>query len=58
MMASNMTLDEDFDTDYLRYGGTVGVRNPRLVAQMRGGGRAGQQQQQHIQMNNMMARGW
>ena len=51
-----MTLDEEFDTDYLRYGGTVGVRNPRLVAQMRGGG-GKQQQQQHIQMN-MMARGW
>merc|ERR1719336_2509399 len=46
MMASNMTLDEEFDTDYLRYGGTVGVRNPRLVAQMRGGVRTGQQQQQ------------
>ena len=59
MLASNMTLDEEFDTDYLRYGGTVGVRNPRLVAQMRGGGGGGskQQQQQHIQMN-MMARGW
>ena len=56
MMASNMTLDEDFDPDYLRYGGTVGVRNPRLVAQMRGGG-GGNKQQQHIQMN-MMARGW
>ena len=56
IMASNMTLDEEFDTDYLRYGGTVGVRNPRLVAQMRGGG-GKQQQQQHIQMN-MMARGW
>ena len=55
IMASNMTLDEEFDTDYLRYGGTVGVRNPRLVAQMRGGG--GSKQQQHIQMN-MMARGW
>ena len=58
MMASNMTLDEEFDPDYLRYGGTVGVRNPRLVAQMRGGGVGGnkQQQQQHIQMN--MMRGW
>ena len=55
IMASNMTLDEEFDTDYLRYGGTVGVRNPRLVAQMRGGGSS--KQQQHIQMN-MMARGW
>ena len=60
MMASNMTLDEEFDTDYLRYGSTVGVRNPRLVAQMRGGGggsKQQQQQQQLIQMN-MMARGW
>ena len=58
IMASNMTLDEEFDTDYLRYGGTVGVRNPRLVAQMRGAAGNKQQQQQHIQMNMMAARGW
>ena len=53
--ASNLTLDEEYDTEFLRYGGTVGVRNPRLVAQMRGV--PANQQQQHIQMN-MMARGW
>ena len=58
IMASNMTLDEEFDTEYLRYGGTVGVRNPRLVAQMRGAAGGKQQQQQHIQMNMMAARGW
>jgi len=55
LAASNLTLDEEYDTEYLRYGGTVGVRNPRLVAQMRGVPPA--QQQQHIQMN-MMGRGW
>ena len=54
--ASNLTLDtEEYDTEFLRYGGTVGVRNPRLVAQMRGVPPG--QQQQHIQMN-MMGRGW
>ena len=40
----------------VRYGGTVGVRNPRLVAQMRGV--PASHQQQHIQMNMMAARGW
>jgi len=55
LAASNLTLNEEYDTEYLRYGGTVGVRNPRLVAQMRGVPTA--QQQQHIQMN-MMGRGW
>ena len=54
--ASNLTLDtEEYDTEFLRYGGTVGVRNPRLVAQMRGVPPG--QQQQNIQMN-MMGRGW
>jgi len=57
LAASNLTLDteEVYDAEYLRYGGTVGVRNPRLVAQMRGV--PVNQQQQHIQMN-MMGRGW
>ena len=56
--ASNLTLDtEEYDPEYLRYGGTVGVRNPRLVAQLRGVPPT--QQQQHIQMNLMAGpRGW
>ena len=56
--ASNLTLDtEEYDPEYLRYGGTVGVRNPRLVAQLRGV--PATQQQQHIQMNLMAGpRGW
>ena len=45
---------EDYDGEFLRYGGTVGVRNPRLVAQMRGIPPG--LQQQHIQMNMMGGR--
>ncbi len=41
-------MEDDFESEYLRYGGTVGVRNPRLVAAMRG---VPPYQQQHIQMN-------
>ena len=26
-----MNAEDDFENDYLRYGGAVGVRNPRLV---------------------------
>jgi len=57
MLAGNLNPDDDFENEYLRYGGTVGVRNPRLVAQMRGVPASQfQQQQQHIQMNMMGAR--
>jgi len=58
MLAGNLNPDDDFENEYLRYGGTVGVRNPRLVAQMRGvpASQFQQQQQQHIQMNMMGAR--
>ncbi len=48
----NLNVEDDFESEYLRYGGTVGVRNPRLVAAMRG---VPPYQQQHIQMN-MLAR--
>ncbi len=44
----NLNIEDDFESEYLRYGGTVGVRNPRLVAAMRG---VPPYQQQHIQMN-------
>jgi len=48
----NMTED-DMDADYYRYEtGTVGVRNPRLMAQMR----PGMGSNQHIQMNMMGVR--
>jgi len=47
MMAGNLNAEDDFESEYLRYGGTVGVRNPRLVAAMRGV----PPYQQHIQMN-------
>eukprot|EP00090_Calanus_glacialis_P024763 TRINITY_DN3845_c0_g1_i2.p1 TRINITY_DN3845_c0_g1~~TRINITY_DN3845_c0_g1_i2.p1 ORF type:complete len:1336 (-),score=262.38 TRINITY_DN3845_c0_g1_i2:474-4481(-) len=63
MLAGNLNPDDDFESEYLRYGGTVGVRNPRLVAQMRGvpptqfqQQQQQFQQQQHIQMNMMGAR--
>merc|ERR1719319_455790 len=36
MLAGNLNIEDDFESEYLRYGGAVGVRNPRLVAQMRG----------------------
>jgi len=52
MLAGNLNAEDDFENEYLRYGGAVGVRNPRLVAQMRGS----QQQQQHFQMNMMNGR--
>ena len=51
--AGNLNAEDDFESEYLRYGGTVGVRNPRLVAAMRGV----PPYQQHIQMN-MMNRFW
>jgi len=54
MLAGNLNAEDDFENDYLRYGGAVGVRNPRLVAQMRGAQQ--QQQQQHFQMNMMNGR--
>ena len=47
--AGNLNAEDDFESEYLRYGGTVGVRNPRLVAAMRGI----PPYQQHIQMNMM-----
>ena len=47
--AGNLNAEDDFESEYLRYGGTVGVRNPRLVAAMRGV----PPYQQHIQMNMM-----
>jgi len=53
LLAGNLNAEDDFENEYLRYGGAVGVRNPRLVAQMRG---AQQQQQQHFQMNMMNGR--
>ena len=31
MQAGNLNAEDDFENDYLRYGGAVGVRNPRLV---------------------------
>lgn len=52
MLAGNLNAEDDFENDYLRYGGAVGVRNPRLVAQMRGA----PLHQQHFQMNMMNAR--
>merc|ERR1711978_826731 len=54
MLAGNLNAEDDFENEYLRYGGAVGVRNPRLVAQMRGAQQ--QQQQQHFQMNMMNGR--
>jgi len=56
MLAGNLNAEDDFENDYLRYGGAVGVRNPRLVAQMRGAQQQQQQQQQHFQMNMMNGR--
>ncbi len=44
-----VNLEDDFETDYPRFSGTIGVRNPRFVAAMRNA----YVQQQHIQMNMM-----
>jgi len=52
MLAGTLNVEDDFESEYVRYGGPVGVRNPRLVAQLRGTG----QQQQHFQMNMMNGR--
>lgn len=56
MLAGNLNLEDDFESEYLRYGGAVGVRNPRLVAQMRGAMPTERQKQQHFQMNMMNGR--
>ena len=31
IQACNLNAEDDFENEYLRYGGAVGVRNPRLV---------------------------
>ena len=31
IQAGNLNAEDDFENEYLRYGGAVGVRNPRLV---------------------------
>jgi hypothetical protein len=49
MLMGTVNLEDDFETDYPRFSGTIGVRNPRFVAAMRNA----YVQQQHIQMNMM-----
>lgn len=55
MLAGNLNIEDDFESEYLRYGGAVGVRNPRLVAQMRGAPQ-GLRGHQQFQMNMMNGR--
>jgi hypothetical protein len=51
MLMGTVNMEDDFETDYPRFSGTIGVRNPRFVAAMRNA--YVQAQQQHIQMNMM-----